>query len=108
MYHLPLPPHYKDQKYSKLFRDLAIERCIIPLGLYRTHTVDEKRKIKYVVTNPSKDTKLNEDDILFVLAQEDPTEGEWEIDLGSHRGATPSQQQEINETTPAEPNLPKA
>lgn len=31
-----------------------------------------KKMLKYVVTNPDKDTKLQEDDLVFVLARHNP------------------------------------
>lgn len=79
---------------------------MIPLGLYRTETVsyncfkdeddNKKRKkyptlnnslksnesaektIRYVVTNPCKDLRLRESDLVFVLAQDEPPE-KWDL-----------------------------
>lgn len=64
---------------------------MIPLGLYRTEQVnlsnlqkdkgpagleqkqkENMRKIKYVVTNPPRNDKVEPGDIVFVLAQKDP------------------------------------
>ena len=37
------------------------------------------KKIKYVVTNPDKDTRLEETDLVFVLAKQDPGDPElWD------------------------------
>ena len=37
------------------------------------------KKIKYVVTNPDKDTRLEEEDLVFVLAKSDPGDPEtWD------------------------------
>jgi len=45
-------------------------------------SIEEKgimKEIKYVVTNPSKDTKLEETDVVFVLAKQDPGDPErWD------------------------------
>jgi len=77
---------------------------MIPLGLYRTVKVNLKaykdqipqkkvkeeddpaaseqdffKKIKYVVTNPDKDTRIEDEDIVFVLARSDPGDPEkWD------------------------------
>jgi len=78
---------------------------MIPLGLYRTTRVnlmaykdlDEKqgrgrgqqpnarrdtskfKPVKYVVTNPDKETRLEKDDLVFVLAKQDPGDPEtWD------------------------------
>lgn len=74
---------------------------MIPIGLYRTTSVnlaafknidsnkkspimiqnEEKimKEIKYVVTNPSKNTKLEENDLVFVLSKEEPGDPEtWD------------------------------
>jgi hypothetical protein len=74
---------------------------MIPIGLYRTTSVnlgayknmennqkssgtfvsEEKlmKQIKYVVTNPNKNTKLEENDLVFVLSKEEPGDPEtWD------------------------------
>lgn len=90
--------YYVGRKYSKFFDNLATRRHIIPLALYRTCKVnlnkyrgcsrtgipaadsfgsphyryDEKgimKEMRYVVTNPDKETKLKADDMVFVLAK---------------------------------------
>jgi|TARA_B110000305_G_C19121246_1_gene484431 hypothetical protein len=90
--------YYVGRKYSKFFDNLATRRHIIPVALYRTCKVnlnkyrgcsktgipsadsynsaqyrsDDKgilKEMRYVVTNPDKETKLKEDDIVFVLAK---------------------------------------
>tara|TARA_B110000285_G_scaffold47072_1_gene53020 strand:+ start:1528 stop:1854 length:327 start_codon:yes stop_codon:yes gene_type:complete len=97
-----VPKEFVDRKYSKLFDSLTTRRHIIPIGLYRSVTVDlnaykdnykfNKKKVgkamleamlendndkefnsfRYVVTNPEKTTKLRADDKIFVLAKNDP------------------------------------
>ena len=83
--------------YKTLFKHLVIKKSIIPLGVYRTEMVsfssleeesnkrgrktlnktmklgggfneDDKKEIKYVITNPSKDFRLKDNDVIFVLA----------------------------------------
>ena len=102
LYHIDVPKEFVDRKYSKLFDSLTTRRHIIPIGLYRSVTVDlnaykdnykfNKKKVgkamleamlendndkefnsfRYVVTNPEKTTKLRADDKIFVLAKNDP------------------------------------
>ena len=96
LYHIPVPKYYYGKQYGKLFDNLTTRRHIIPLGLYRQQNVNLtvikdsimqskttpkdmndvkaniKRMIKYVVTNPDKETKLHEDDLVFVLARHYP------------------------------------
>lgn len=95
LYHVGVPAAYVSRKYSKLFDYLTTRRYMIPLGLYRSTKVDfrsfkddeEKRRknpkqdkqdtsdekeIKYVVTNPPKNMRLRENDLVFVLSQQDP------------------------------------
>jgi len=42
LYHIKIPKSYSDRRYSKLFDDLTTRRFMIPLGLYRTATVNLK------------------------------------------------------------------
>ena len=86
MYHIQVPEYYVGKRYQKLFDNLTTRRQMIPLGLYRTtgvnlmaykdlgdksgrsrglHSHHNKRDsnkpktpVKYVVTNPEKDTRL--------------------------------------------------
>lgn len=91
LYHVKVPDHLVGSKFSKLYKEFALEKLMIPLGLYRKDTViKEKRRtlgslrqkdytdnyvnISYVVTNPEPDTVLRETDHVFVLAHEDPEE----------------------------------
>ena len=101
LYHIKVPEKYVGKKYSKLFDALTTRMFMIPMGLYRTTEVNlkayaerlpqglsnsgvkvmngdkknkqkEMKKIKYVVTNPDKETRLRDDDLVFVLAKSDP------------------------------------
>ena len=49
-------------------------------GLNRnTNIGGDEKEIKYVITNPSKSIKLRPDDLVFVLAQNDPSSPEtWD------------------------------
>ena len=82
--------------YMKLYKEFALEKQMIPLGLYRTEVITKEKKrqknlgshkynaedysnsgmietnIHYVVTNPDPETPLKENDYVFVLAHEDP------------------------------------
>lgn len=105
LYHIKCPSIFVGRKYSKLFDSLTTRRYIIPMGLYRQSSVwlkaykenqqkfkgktpysgfDKKEAsewsdIKYVVTNPDKDTKLRENDLIFVLAKNEPGDPEtWD------------------------------
>ena len=97
MYHIQVPQYYINKRYQKLFDNLTTRRQMIPLGLYRTTKVNlmsyndldvsKSRKkgvlssnmkhidssnfklVQYVVTNPDKDTRLEKDDLVFVLAK---------------------------------------
>ena len=95
LYHIPVPKYYHGKQFGKLFDNLTTRRHMIPLGLYRQQNVNlsiikdsilqtaqvkdhndpkanTKKMIKYVVTNPKEDTKLQEDDLVFVLARHNP------------------------------------
>lgn len=92
LYHVHVPEYLIGSKFNKLYKEFALEKYMIPLGLYRKDTIikDKKRadslydendvknkqeiNINYVVTNPSPDTILRESDIVFVLAYEDPAD----------------------------------
>lgn len=98
LYHMKVSKYYVGRKYSKFFDNLATRRNIIPLALYRTcivnlnkyrgcsrtgipaadsynnqhYRADDKgimKEMRYVVTNPDKETKLKADDIVFVLSK---------------------------------------
>lgn len=100
LYHVQVPSQFTNRKYSSLFDYLTTRRFMIPIGLYRRQLVnydalneeDDKNKvnvnvnnnkigspteslkeIKYVITNPHKSIKLRADDLVFVLAQSDPS-----------------------------------
>lgn len=101
-----MPYQFTNRKYSSLFDYLTTRRFMIPIALYRRQMVnydqfnedDEKYKvgvgnnskigaatpeqlkeIKYVITNPQKSIKLRADDLVFVLAQSDPSSPEtWD------------------------------
>ena len=48
-------------------------------GLYDKKEASDWNEIKYVVTNPDKDTKLRENDLIFVLAKNEPGDPEtWD------------------------------
>ena len=89
------------EKYKVLFKHLVDKMFMIPLGIYRTDRVsfaamgedeskggrrkaiktvkdDEKKEIKYVITNPHKELKIKESDVVFVLAQSDPRTTSWD------------------------------
>jgi hypothetical protein len=98
LYHIKVPSKYVDKKYFHLFDALTTRMFMIPMGLYRKTRVNlrayketplnkgvdssksaqgEKKEpkwkeIKYVVTNPHRNTVLNADDLVFVLAKSDP------------------------------------
>ena len=102
LYQIKVPSYYWHRTYDKLFDNLTTRRYMIPLGLYRTGTVnlnDYKpqdniqgmvlrknieeegnwKTFNYVVTNPDRDTKLAETDRVFVLAKQDPGDPEhWD------------------------------
>ena len=40
MYHIQVPQYYIGKRYQKLFDNLTTRRQMIPLGLYRTTTVN--------------------------------------------------------------------
>jgi len=42
LYHISVPKEFIGRKYCKLFDSLTTRRFIIPVGLYRTVTVDLK------------------------------------------------------------------
>jgi len=47
--------------------------------LYDKKEASDWNEIKYVVTNPDKDTKLRENDLIFVLAKNEPGDPEtWD------------------------------
>lgn len=76
LYHFSVPVMFVDKKYSKLFNYLTTRLLMIPIGLYRSDTVDlnsfrketerneedlagkdepkkqQIKEVKYVVTNP--------------------------------------------------------
>lgn len=102
LFHVRVPKYYHGRRYEKLFDNLTTRRQMIPIGLYRTTSVNlgaykniennqknpgmfgsEEKKaptpIKYVVTNPNKNTKLEENDLVFVLSKEEPGDPEtWD------------------------------
>lgn len=103
LYHIKVPSKYVGKKYSKLFDYLTTRMFLIPMGLFRTVEVNlmvykeqlgkgfdtlktsdkvkdqVMKEIKYVVTNPYKDTRLMKSDVVFVLAGQDPGDPEaWD------------------------------
>jgi len=105
LYHIKVPSKYVGKKYSKMFDSLTTRMFMIPMGLYRTAEINLKvykeqlskgldigktlpsdkikevvnKEINYVVTNPDKETRLRESDVVFVLAKTDPGDPEtWD------------------------------
>jgi hypothetical protein len=77
LYHVKVPHSLVGSNFSRLYKEFALERQMIPLGLYRQDTIEKDKKkaqtnINYVVTNPEPDTPLRESDFVFVFAHEDP------------------------------------
>lgn len=73
LYQILVPEDYLNKTFGDLFNYLALERNLIPLGLYRLPgAVDNKNP--YVYTNPDPDTKLTHRDKLFVLANQLPND----------------------------------
>jgi hypothetical protein len=77
LYHVKVPNSLVGSNFSRLYKEFALEKQMIPLGLYRQDiiTKDKKKtksKINFVVTNPPPDTPLKETDYVFVFAHEDP------------------------------------
>ena len=56
-----------------MFYYLTKRQNILPIGLYRLAGCKDN-KFPYVCTNPDPQTKLSEKDMIFVLAQNTPSE----------------------------------
>ena len=64
---IPVPKEYVNRQYSELFTGLLRESGTLSLGLYRARgTLGSP--IPYVFTNPTKETVVHEDDLVYVIS----------------------------------------
>jgi Trk K+ transport system NAD-binding subunit len=59
---LQIPENYIGRNFQSLFQYLNREKHILAIALYRTHC-----EVNYVVTNPQKNTILDESDLIYAL-----------------------------------------
>lgn len=64
---LRVPAPYRRRPYRDLFMELLLTRSILPLGVYRSHSVHRGALLDYVLCNPAPDLILHPSDKLFVL-----------------------------------------
>ena len=64
---LRVPVPYRRRPYRDLFMELLLTRSILPLGLYRSHSVHRGALLDYVLANPTPDLILHPSDRVFVL-----------------------------------------
>ncbi|CAI2372794.1 unnamed protein product [Moneuplotes crassus] len=77
LYHVKVPSNLVGENFGTLYKEFALEKQMIPLGLYRTDIIikeKEQKSINYVVTNPAYDSPLRDSDYVFVLCHDDPEE----------------------------------
>jgi len=70
---IPVPEDYLNKTFGELFDYLAVDRELIPFGLYRLPGATDN-KSPYVYTNPDASTKLTHRDKVFVLAANMPND----------------------------------
>lgn len=63
---IPVPANMLGQRYSELFRNLALSHGLVPVGLYRSKG-GANGALSYVHTSPPPETVLKEGDKIFLL-----------------------------------------
>ncbi|KAJ3299619.1 hypothetical protein HK104_008212 [Borealophlyctis nickersoniae] len=63
-----VPPEYMGQTFASLYRELALNQGIVPIGLLRdTDFTGAGNKLPFVFTNPPASLLLRESDLVYVL-----------------------------------------
>jgi len=66
-YQIDIPKNMGGKTYNELFILLTLNYDVLPVGLYRSNEDDP-----FVFTNPNRDTILNNEDKVYVLAADQP------------------------------------
>ncbi|KAG9298343.1 hypothetical protein G9A89_002831 [Geosiphon pyriformis] len=77
VFQIPMPQLYIGAHYEDLFVYMVSEKKSVPLGLYRTRTVQtpsgDLKELNYVYTCPKSQVILRSDDRLFLLSRKAPS-----------------------------------
>ncbi|ORX63770.1 hypothetical protein K493DRAFT_322074 [Basidiobolus meristosporus CBS 931.73] len=65
--YIKVPEKFVGMSYNSLYRELATEQGIIPLGLFRAPDLDLGNTTPFVFTNPVPAMLLKNDDLVYVL-----------------------------------------
>ena len=66
---IPLPPEMVGRSYGELVTRLTLHRNLVPLGLYRRKSENAAWRLRFVVTNPPAQERLEPEDQIFVLRE---------------------------------------
>ena len=66
---IPLPPEMVGRSYGELVTRLTLHRKLVPLGLYRRKSENAAWRLRFVVTNPPAQERLEPEDQIFVLRE---------------------------------------
>ena len=66
---MAVPPALVGSTYGALWTKLALQRRIIPLGLFRRKSENPAWRLRYVVTNPPWHERLEAHDQVFILRE---------------------------------------